>query len=75
MFGVTEDAHYHITDLEDLAVESIPTQLVTVGFFPKPFDDEQLLAAVYNALGTAAGMRLRSHSFHRPFGCSFVPSC
>jgi FixJ family two-component response regulator len=42
-----------ITDREDLAVKSIATQIGAVDFFLKPFDDEQFLAAVYHALGTA----------------------
>jgi adenylate cyclase len=44
-----------ITGREDLAVKSIATQVGVVGFFLKPFDDEQFLAAVHHALGTAAG--------------------
>jgi FixJ family two-component response regulator len=43
-----------ITGREDLAVKSIATQVGAVGFFLKPFDGEQFLAAVYDALGTAA---------------------
>ena len=44
-----------ITGREDLAVKSIATQVGAVGFFLKPFDDEQFLAAVHHALGTTAG--------------------
>jgi two-component system response regulator FixJ len=44
-----------ITGREDLAVKLIATQIGAVGFFLKPFDDEQFLAAVRHALGTAAG--------------------
>ena len=44
-----------ITGREDLAVKSIATQVGAVGFVLKPFDDEQFLAAVHHALGTAAG--------------------
>jgi FixJ family two-component response regulator len=44
-----------ITGREDLAVKSIATQVGAVGFFLKPFDEERFLAAVYDALGTAAG--------------------
>ena len=44
-----------ITGREDLAVKSIATQVGAVGFFLKPFDDEQFLAAVHHALCTAAG--------------------
>jgi FixJ family two-component response regulator len=44
-----------ITGREDVAVKSIATQVGAVGFFLKPFDEEQFLAAVYQALGTAAG--------------------
>src|SRR6266513_3365008 len=44
-----------ITGREDLAVKSIATQVGAVGFFLKPFDDEQFLAAVHHALVTAAG--------------------
>ncbi len=44
-----------ITGRDDLAVKSIATQVGAVGFFLKPFDQEQFLAAVYQALGTAAG--------------------
>src|SRR5437867_5249089 len=44
-----------ITGREDLAVKSIATQVGAVGFFLKPFDDEQFLAAVHHALRTAAG--------------------
>ncbi len=44
-----------MTGREDLAVKSIATQVGAVGFFLKPFDDEQFLAAVHDALGTAAG--------------------
>jgi FixJ family two-component response regulator len=36
-------------------VKSIATQVGAVGFFLKPFDDEQFLAAVHHALGTTAG--------------------
>ncbi len=55
MFTVTADAIIIITGREDLAVKSIATQVGAVGFFLKPFDDEQFLAAVYHALGIAAG--------------------
>ena len=44
-----------ITGREDLAVKSIATQVGAVGFFRKPFDDAQFLAAVYHALGPEAG--------------------
>ena len=44
-----------ITGREDVAVKSIATQVGAVGFFLKPFDDEQFLAAVYHALGPEAG--------------------
>ena len=44
-----------LTGREDYAVKSIATQIGAVGFFLKPFDQEKLLAAVYQALGTAAG--------------------
>ena len=55
MFTVTADAYHHYNRREDLAVKSIATQVGAVGFFRKPFDDEQFLAAVYHALGTVAG--------------------
>jgi FixJ family two-component response regulator len=44
-----------MTGREDPAVKSIATQIGAVAFFLKPFDDEQFLAAVDHALGTAAG--------------------
>ena len=44
-----------ITGREDLAVKSIATQVGVVGFFLKPFDEEQFLAAVYQALGHRGG--------------------
>jgi FixJ family two-component response regulator len=44
-----------ITGREDVAVKSIATQVGAVGFFLKPFDDEQFLAAVYQPLGPEAG--------------------
>jgi Response regulator len=43
-----------LTGREDPAVKLIATQVGAVGFFLKPFDDEQFLAAVHQALGTAA---------------------
>jgi FixJ family two-component response regulator len=44
-----------LTGREDPAVKLIATQVGAVGFFLKPFDDEQFLAAVHHALGTSAG--------------------
>jgi FixJ family two-component response regulator len=44
-----------MTGREDPAVKSIATQIGAVGFFIKPFDDEQFLASVHHALGAAAG--------------------
>jgi len=43
-----------ITGREDLAARSIATQVGAVGFFIKPFDDAEFLAAVYRALGGAS---------------------
>ena len=42
-----------ITGREDLAVRSIATQVGAVGFFIKPFDDAEFLAAVHRALGAS----------------------
>lgn len=36
-------------------MKSIATQVGALAFFLKPFDEEQFLPAVYQALGTAAG--------------------
>ena len=44
-----------LTGREDPAVKLIATQVGAVGFFLKPFDDEQFLAAVHHAVGTSAG--------------------
>jgi FixJ family two-component response regulator len=44
-----------MTGREDPAVKSIATQVGAVGFFIKPLDDEQFLAAVHHALGAPAG--------------------
>ena len=44
-----------LTGREDPAVKLIATQVGAVGFFLKPFDDEQFLAAVHHARGTSAG--------------------
>jgi FixJ family two-component response regulator len=43
-----------ITGREDVAVKSIATQIGAVGFFLKPFDEEEFLAAVHHALSTWA---------------------
>jgi FixJ family two-component response regulator len=43
-----------ITGRENPAVKSIAMQIGAVGFFVKPFDDEQFLAAVHQVLGSAA---------------------
>ncbi len=43
-----------ITGREDLAARSIATQVGAVGFFIKPFDDAEFLAAVHRALGYAS---------------------
>jgi len=43
-----------ITGREDLAARSIATQVGAFGFFIKPFDDAEFLAAVHSALGCAS---------------------
>jgi FixJ family two-component response regulator len=48
-----------LTGREDPAVKLIATQIGAVGFFLKPFDDEQFLAGVHHALGTAAGCKTK----------------
>jgi FixJ family two-component response regulator len=40
-----------ITGHEDLAVRAIATQVGVSGYFLKPFDDGEFLAAVHQALG------------------------
>ena len=42
-----------ITGREDLAARSIATQVGAFGFFIKPFDDAEFLAAVHSALGAS----------------------
>jgi len=44
-----------ITGREDSAARITATQIGTVGYLVKPFDDEQFLEVVHNALGHRAG--------------------
>jgi FixJ family two-component response regulator len=48
-----------MTGRDDAAVKLIATQIGAVGFFLKPFDDEEFLAAVHNALGASAGCQTK----------------
>jgi FixJ family two-component response regulator len=44
-----------VTGRDDVAVKAIATQVGAAGFFLKPFDDREFLAAVHKALDTCAG--------------------
>ena len=56
-----------ITGREDIAVKAIATQVGVVGYFLKPFDDEEFLAAVRHALGARRKVKPKPDDVLRSF--------